>query len=114
MECRDTQISCIAVRVWQSHPRHVNLWKVSIQKAPKHLEILGRATTRTPHREAFIPDVKSWVSRTGLQGYKSTPTSEGHASRAPNYVGRTVNIPRYCETWVLRHANLKEAISVPR
>jgi hypothetical protein len=29
MECRDTQISCIAARVWQSHPRHADLKKVS-------------------------------------------------------------------------------------
>jgi hypothetical protein len=47
-------------------------------------EALGRAIRRTPHREAFIPDIRSWVSRAGWQGYKSTPTSEGHASRAPN------------------------------
>jgi hypothetical protein len=55
-----------------------------IKKAPKHQETLGRAIRRAPHREAFIPDVKSWVSRMGWQGYKSTPTSEGHASGAPN------------------------------
>jgi hypothetical protein len=36
--------------VWQNHSRHV-------KKAPKHLEILGRATRRAPYREAFIPDV---------------------------------------------------------
>jgi hypothetical protein len=28
-------------------------------KAPKHPKVLGRATRRAPHREAFIPDVKS-------------------------------------------------------
>jgi hypothetical protein len=70
--------------VWQSHPRHADLKKVSNQEAPKHPEVLGRAIRRAPHREAFIPDVKSWVLRTGWQGYKSTPTSEGHASRVPN------------------------------
>jgi hypothetical protein len=26
---------------------------------PKHPEILGRAIRRAPHRDAFIPDVKS-------------------------------------------------------
>jgi hypothetical protein len=51
--------------------------------APKHLEALGRAIRRAPHMEAFIPNVKSWVSRIGWQGYKSTPTSEGHVSGAP-------------------------------
>jgi hypothetical protein len=34
MECRDTQISCIAARVWQSHSRHAYLKKVSNQKRP--------------------------------------------------------------------------------
>jgi hypothetical protein len=29
MECRDTQISCMAARVWQSHPRHADLRKGS-------------------------------------------------------------------------------------
>jgi hypothetical protein len=52
--------------------------------APKHPEVLGRAIKRAPHREAFISVVKSWVSRIGWQGYKSTPTSNGHASRASN------------------------------
>jgi hypothetical protein len=29
-------------------------------KSAQALEILGRAIRRAPHREAFIPDVKSW------------------------------------------------------
>jgi hypothetical protein len=53
-------------------------------KAPKHPKILGRAIRRAPYREAFIPDLESWVSSSGWQSYKSTPTSEGHASAAPN------------------------------
>jgi hypothetical protein len=70
--------------VWQSHSRHVDLKKVSNQEAPKHPEVLGRAIRRAPHGEAFIPNIKSLVPRTGWQGYKSTPTSEGHASVVPN------------------------------
>jgi hypothetical protein len=53
-------------------------------EAPKYLGILGRANRRTPHREAFIPDVKSFVSSAGWQGYNSTLKMEGYASRAPN------------------------------
>jgi hypothetical protein len=34
-------------------------------KAPKYSGILGMAIRRAPHREAFIPDVISWVSRAG-------------------------------------------------
>jgi hypothetical protein len=52
-------------RVRQSHSRHADLRKVSNQEAPKYPEILGRAIRRAPHREAFIPDVKFWVSREG-------------------------------------------------
>jgi hypothetical protein len=52
--------------------------------APKHPGVLGKAIKHAPHREAFIPDVKSWVSRAGWQGYDSTPTLEGHTSGAPN------------------------------
>jgi hypothetical protein len=29
---------------------------------PKQPEALGRAIRRTPHRDVFIPDEKSWVS----------------------------------------------------
>jgi hypothetical protein len=84
MECRDTQISCIAARVWQSHPRHADLRKVSNRKRPSTRKYLAGPIRRTPHGEAFIPDVKSRVSRASWQGYESTPTSDGHASRAPN------------------------------
>jgi hypothetical protein len=55
----------MAARVRQSHPRHVDLKMVSNQSAPKYPEVLGRANRCTPHREAFIPDVKSWVSKAG-------------------------------------------------
>jgi hypothetical protein len=48
--------------------------------------------------EAFIPDINSWVPRAGWQGFKSTSTSEDHASRAPNYVGRAIVITRCCKT----------------
>jgi hypothetical protein len=46
--------------VWQSHPRHADLKKISNQEATKHAEILGRAIRHAPHREAFIPDIKPW------------------------------------------------------
>jgi hypothetical protein len=48
-------------------------------EAPKYPGIPGRAIRRAPHREAFILDVESWVSRAGWQGYKGTPTLEGHS-----------------------------------
>jgi hypothetical protein len=84
MECRDTQISCIAAK-GLAEPLEACRPQGGLRCiAPKHPEALGRAIRRAPHREAFIPDVKSRVPRTGCQGYKSTPTSEGHASRAPN------------------------------
>jgi hypothetical protein len=41
------------------------LGRAQAKKAPKNLEILGRATRHAPHREAFILDVKSWVSTAG-------------------------------------------------
>jgi hypothetical protein len=50
----------------------------------QHPEVLGRAIRCAPHREAFIPDVKSLVSKPGWQGYNRTPTLGGHISRAPN------------------------------
>jgi hypothetical protein len=83
MECRDTQISCIAKSL--AGPLKACRPQEGLKpKAPKHPGILDRAIRRAPHREAFIPDVKSWVSRAGWQGYKSTLTLEGYASRAPN------------------------------
>jgi hypothetical protein len=79
MECRDTQISCIAAK-GLAEPLEACLKSI----APKHPEALGRVIRRAPHREALIPHVKSWVYKAGRQGYKSTPTLEGHTSGAPN------------------------------
>jgi hypothetical protein len=84
MKCRDTQISCIAAKSL-AEPLEACWPQEGLKSiAPKHPEALGRAIRRAPHREAFTPDAKSWVFRIGWQDYKSTPTSEGHASRAPN------------------------------
>jgi hypothetical protein len=84
MECRDTQISCMDARSLAQPPEACRPQEGLRSIAPKHPEVLGRAVRRAPHREAFISDVKSWVSRAGWQGYGSTPTSEGHASVTPN------------------------------
>jgi hypothetical protein len=84
LECRDTQISCMAAKSLAEPPEACRPQEGPKSEAPKHSEILGRAIRHAPHREAFILDVKSWVSRADWQGYKSTSTSEGHASRVPN------------------------------
>jgi hypothetical protein len=84
MECRDTQISCIAAKSLAEPLEACRPQEDLKTEAPKHPEVLGRAIRRAPHREAFIPDVKSLVSRAGCRSYKSTPTSEGHATGAPN------------------------------
>jgi hypothetical protein len=84
MECRDTQISCMAAKSLAEPPEACRPQEGLKSKAPKHPEVLGRAIKRAPFREAFIPDVKFWVSIAGWQGYESTPTSEGHTSGAPN------------------------------
>jgi hypothetical protein len=98
MQCKDTQISCIAAKSL-AEPLEACRPREGLKSiAPKHPEALGRAIRNAPHMEAFIPDVKFWVSRAGWQGYKSTPTSEGHASRVPNKVGRAIVIPRYCKS----------------
>jgi hypothetical protein len=60
MECRDTQISCIAAESLVEPLETCRPQEGLKTQAPKHPEILGRATRRAPHREAFIPDVKSW------------------------------------------------------
>jgi hypothetical protein len=61
MECRDTKISCIAARSRAESPEACRPWEGLMTKEPKHPEALGRAIRPAPHREAFIPDVKSWV-----------------------------------------------------
>jgi hypothetical protein len=59
MECRDTQISCMAVKSL-AEPLEACRPKEGLKCiAPKHPEALGRAVRRAPHGEAFIPDVKS-------------------------------------------------------
>jgi hypothetical protein len=84
MECRDTQISCIAAKSHAEPPGACRPQEGHKIEAPKHPEVLGRAIRCAPHREAFIPNVKSLVSRAGWQGYKNTPTSEGYAFGVPN------------------------------
>jgi hypothetical protein len=84
MECRDTQISCIAARSLAEPLEACRPHEGLKLEAPKYPGIPGRAIRHAPHREAFIHDVKSWVSSIGWQGHKSTPTSEGHTSGAPN------------------------------
>jgi hypothetical protein len=84
VECGDTQISSIAAKSLAEPLKACRPQEGLKCIAPKHPEVPGRAIRPAPHREAFTPDVKSWVSRARWQGYKGTPTSEGHASKVPN------------------------------
>jgi hypothetical protein len=59
VECRDTQISCIAARSLVEPPEACRPKEGLKSIAPKHPEALGRAIRRTPHGEAFIPGIKS-------------------------------------------------------
>jgi hypothetical protein len=65
MECGDTQISCIAAKSLAEPPEACRPQEGLKCIAPKHSEVLDRAIRRAPHREAFIPDIKSLVSKTG-------------------------------------------------
>jgi hypothetical protein len=98
VECRDTQISCIAAKSLAEPLEACRPEEILKCVVPKHPEVLGGANRRAPLREAFIPNIKSLASKAGWQGYKSMPTSEGHTFRAPNQVGRAIDIPRYCKT----------------
>jgi hypothetical protein len=60
MECRDTQISCIAARSLAEPLKACRPQEGLKCIAPKHPEALGRAIRRAPHMEVFVPDVKSW------------------------------------------------------
>jgi hypothetical protein len=84
MECRDIEISSIAAKSLVEPLEACQPSEGLKCIAPKHPKVLDRGIKHAPHREAFIPDVKSLVSRTGWQGYNRTPTSGGHISRAPN------------------------------
>jgi hypothetical protein len=63
MECRDTQICCIAAKSLAGPLEACRPQEGLKTKVPKHPEVLGRANRHAPPGEAFIPDVKSWVSR---------------------------------------------------
>jgi hypothetical protein len=84
MECINTHISHIAAKSLAEPPKACRPQEGLKSIAPKHLDGFGRAIRRAPHREAFIPNEKFWVSRMSWQGYKSTPTSEGQASGSHN------------------------------
>jgi hypothetical protein len=68
MEYRDIQISCIAAKSLAGPPEACQPKEGLKSISPKHPEALGRAIRSAPHGEAFIPDVKSLVSRAGWQG----------------------------------------------
>jgi hypothetical protein len=70
MECRDTQISCIAAKSLAEPPEACRPQEGLKTKAPKHSEVLGRAIRRAPHREAFIPDAKSLGVQRRLAGLR--------------------------------------------
>jgi hypothetical protein len=70
-------------RVWRGHSRHVDLREVLRQKRPSTQKCFAGPSACT-RQKGLHSDVKSRVSRTGWRGCKSTPTSDGHASRAPN------------------------------
>jgi hypothetical protein len=59
MECRDTQISCIAAKSLAEPLEACRPQEGLKTKVPKHPEVLGKAIRLAPHRDAFIPDVKS-------------------------------------------------------
>jgi hypothetical protein len=55
MECRYTQISYIAARVWQSHPRHADLKKVSNRKRPSTQKYLAGPLDAHPMGRPSFP-----------------------------------------------------------
>jgi hypothetical protein len=59
MECRDTQISCIAAKSLAEPLEACRPQEGLKCITPKHSEALGRAIRRAHHREAFTPNVKS-------------------------------------------------------
>jgi hypothetical protein len=59
VECRDTQISCIAAWSLAEPPKAYRPQECLKTKVPKHREILGRAIRHAPHREAFWQSYKS-------------------------------------------------------
>jgi hypothetical protein len=68
LECRDTQISCIAAKSLVKPPEACQPQEGLKSEAPKHPEILGGAIRRAPHGEAFIPDEKILGARNRLAG----------------------------------------------
>jgi hypothetical protein len=83
MECRDIQISCIAAKSLAEPPEACRPQEGLKSIAPKHPKALGRAIRHAPHGEAFIPDVKSLVSRAGWRGLqKHTDLGRSHIQGA--------------------------------
>jgi hypothetical protein len=58
MECRGTQISCIAAKSLAEPLEACRPQESLNSETPKHPEVHGRAISRAPHREAFIPYTK--------------------------------------------------------
>jgi hypothetical protein len=56
----DTQISCIAAKSLAEPLEACQPQEGLKSITPNHPKALGRAIRRAPHREAFIPDIKSW------------------------------------------------------
>jgi hypothetical protein len=86
MECRDTQISCIAAKSLAEPLEACRSQEGLKSEVPKHPKILGGAIRRAPHREAFNPNIKSWVSRTGCRAIKA------HRPRKVTHPGRQTRL----------------------
>jgi hypothetical protein len=89
VECRDTQISCIAAKSL-AEPLEVCRPQEGLKtKAPKHPETLGRAIRHAPHREAFIPDVKNLGVQSKLAGLM-----RAHRPKKITHPGRPTRLAR--------------------
>jgi hypothetical protein len=65
IDCRDTQISCIAAKSLVEPLEACRPQEGLKSRSAQAPEVLGRAIRRAPHWEAFIPIVKSWVPISG-------------------------------------------------
>jgi hypothetical protein len=114
MECGDTQISCMAARVWQDHSTHADLRKVSSQKRPSTEKRLtgpsGAHPTERPSFRRKTPGVQSRL--TGLRKHTDLRRSRIQGAQL-GWQGHKhtqgIVIPRY-----LRHADLKEVVLVSK
>jgi hypothetical protein len=99
--------------VWQSHSRHADLRKVSNPSAQVPGSTWQGHQARTTQGGLHSRHETTCVQSGSVVLQRHTDLGRSR-TRGAQLGWQSLRIPRYCNTWVLRHTDLKEVVLVSR